>query len=116
MHPFLRKDEIASFCEAHGIAILAYSPLARAKRLDHPVLRRIAARHAATPAQVLVAWSVAMGYVPLPKSVKAERIDENLAALRLELSDEDMAALGALDERLFTEWEEWGRLDPTELP
>ena len=55
-------------------------------------------------------------YVPLPKSVRAERIAQNIDVLGFELDEADMAKLDALDEQLFTEWEEWGNLDPTQLP
>uniref|UniRef100_A0A7S4M5K3 NADP-dependent oxidoreductase domain-containing protein n=1 Tax=Prymnesium polylepis TaxID=72548 RepID=A0A7S4M5K3_9EUKA len=116
LHPFLRKDDIAKFCTERSIAIIAYSPLARALRLDHPVLASVAKAHGASPAQVLVRWSMQHGYVPLPKSVRAERIAQNVDVFRFELTQADMTALDALDERLFTEWEEWGNLDPTTVP
>ena len=116
LHPFLRKDAIADFCRERGIRVIAYSPLVRAKRLEHPVIATVASRHGVTAAQVLVRWSMQHGYVPLPKSVRAERVAENIDVLQFELSAEDMAELDALDERLFTEWEEWGGLDPTALP
>ena len=56
------------------------------------------------------------GYVPLPKSVRSERVAQNVDVFGFELLAQEMAALDALDERLFTEWEEWGQLDPTALP
>ena len=65
---------------------------------------------------MLVRWSVQHGYVPLPKSVRAERIAQNVDVFSFELDDDEMARLDALDERLFTEWKEWGNLDPTEMP
>ena len=116
LHPFLRQNEIEAFCKPLNIRILAYSPLARAQRLDHHALEAVAARHSASAAQVLVRWSVQHGYVPLPKSVKPERIAENVGIFDFELSAEDMAILDDLDELLFTEWHEWGDLDPTKLP
>ena len=61
-------------------------------------------------------WSVQHGYVPLPKSVRSERVAQNVDVFGFELSAQEMAALDALDERLLTEWEEWGQLDPTALP
>ena len=61
-------------------------------------------------------WSVQHGYVPLPKSVRSERVAQNVDVFGFELSAQEMAALDALDERLFTEWEEWGKLDPTTVP
>ena len=66
--------------------------------------------------QVLVRWSMQHGYVPLPKSVNAKRIAQNADVFGFELTEADMTALDGLDERLFTEWEEWGNLDPTQLP
>ena len=44
------------------------------------------------------------------------RLPTALQVLHFELTQADMAALDALDERLFTEWEEWGKLDPTTVP
>ena len=115
LHPFLRKDEIAQFCADKSIAIIAYSPLARALRLEHPVIAKVAEAHGVSPAQVMVRWSMQHGYVPLPKSVKAERIAQNADIFKFELTQADMAELDTLDERLFTEWDEWGKLDPTTM-
>mmetsp|Transcript_14970 Transcript_14970/g.44714 ORF Transcript_14970/g.44714 Transcript_14970/m.44714 type:complete len:299 (-) Transcript_14970:54-950(-) len=116
LHPFLRKDDIDAFCKERGIPLIAYSPLARAQRLDNPVLAGVAKKLGVSPTQVLVRWSMQHGYVPLPKSVRAERTAQNIDVLGFEISAEDMAALDGLDERFFTEWEEWGNLDPTALP
>lgn len=116
LHPFLRKDDIAKFCALRSIAIICYSPLARALRLDNAVLAGIAKDHGVGPTQVLVRWSIQRGYVPLPKSVNPKRIQQNADVFGFELTPADMTALDALDERLFTEWEEWGKIDPTEVP
>ena len=51
LHPFLRKDDIHAFCSEHGIRLIAYSPLARAMRLDHPTLTVVAERHQVSVAQ-----------------------------------------------------------------
>ena len=61
----------------------------------------------------MVRWSMQQGYVPLPKSVRAERIKMNADVFQFELTPADMSQLYTLDERLFTEWVEWGKLDPT---
>ena len=116
LHPFLRKDAIEEFCSERGIRLIAYSPLARAQRMGHPTLAAVAARHGVSDAQVLVRWSMQHGYVPLPKSVSANRIKMNADVFKFELTEADMTALDALDERLFTEWDEWGKLDPTTVP
>lgn len=78
LHPFLRKDEIDHFCSERGIRIIAYSPLARAQRLDHPTLLKVAKRHDVSAAQILIRWSMQHRYVPIPKSVKVDRIKENV--------------------------------------
>ena len=115
LHPFLRQDGIEAFCKPRGIRLIAYSPLSRAKRLDNPVIQEVAKAHGATPAQIHVRWSVQHGYVPLPKSVRSERVAENIDVFKFEITPAEMEKLDALDERLFTEWEEWGNLDPTKM-
>ena len=57
----------------------------------------IAARAGRTPAQVLLRWCVQHGLPVIPKSVHRERIEENAQIFDFTLSDEDMAALDALD-------------------
>jgi diketogulonate reductase-like aldo/keto reductase len=62
------------------------------------------ARHGASPAQVLLAWGLHVGAAVLPKSVRPERIAENIALDGVHLDAEDMVALDALDENLVTGW------------
>jgi 2,5-diketo-D-gluconate reductase A len=99
--PFLTQAELRQFCHQDEIAVQAYSPLARGRALGDPAVVAIARRLGATPAQVIVRWHVERGDIPLPKSVNPHRIKENIVALALELSPEDVAAITALnrDER-----------------
>jgi diketogulonate reductase-like aldo/keto reductase len=110
LHPFLQQRELVEFCRGNGIVVEAYAPLVKAQRLDHPVLRRIAKRREATPAQVLVRWGLQQGLVVLPKSVKPARIEENAGVYGFALDEEDLAALAGLDEGFRTSW------DPTDAP
>jgi len=110
LHPFLPQQELAEYCRRHGIVVEAYAPLVKARRMDHPVLRRIAAKHGATPARTLVRWSLEHGYVVIPKSVKPERIRENADVFGFALDAEDLAAMDGLDEGFRTSW------DPTDVP
>ena len=80
------------------------------------MIAKVAEAHGVSPAPVMVRWSMQHGYVPLPKSLSANRIKMNADVFKFELTDTDMTALDALDERLFTEWDEWGKLDPTTVP
>jgi diketogulonate reductase-like aldo/keto reductase len=110
LNPFLQQRELVAFCRRHGIVVEAYAPLARARRMDHPVVSGIAARHRVTPARVLVRWGLQRGLVVLPKSVRPERIRENADVHGFELDGEDLAALDGLEEGLRTSW------DPTDAP
>ena len=98
LHPYLQQVPLRAFHDDHGIVTESWSPLASGKRvLDDPVIGRIAERHDATPAQVVIAWHLALGLVVLPKSVTPSRIVENLAASDLRLSGEELAEIGGLD-------------------
>lgn len=83
----------------------AYSPLTRATKMDDPELNEIAKDANATPAQVLVAWSLAKNFIPLPKSVTATHQQQNLEGANVKLSAEHVARLDALDEHLITTWD-----------
>jgi diketogulonate reductase-like aldo/keto reductase len=65
--------------------------------MDDPTLVSIAGRHRKSPAQVLVRYSLQKGWVPLPKSVRPDRIQENIDVFDFELSDAEMEVLDAKD-------------------
>ena len=98
-HTFLYQKELLAFCRENQILIEAYSPIARAKFFDHPVIRRIAQKHGKTEAQVMLAWCVNHGLVVIPKSVNEERILEN-SEIFFKLDDADMKALDTLDKQI----------------
>lgn len=105
LHPWLTRTSTVKYCQQQGIIMEAYSPLARAAKMRDSVLGRVATEVNATPAQVLVAWSRAKGFVPLQKSVKAARIKENFEAARVQLTSEHVEALDALDCYFVTCWD-----------
>ena len=109
-HPFLFQRELLAFCRAKGIQLEAYAPLVKGQRMDHPALRRIAAAHGKTPAQVLVRWCIEHEVVVIPKSVRRARIEENAQVFDFALAPEEVAELDALDEGYRTSW------DPTHVP
>jgi 2,5-diketo-D-gluconate reductase A len=98
LNPFQHRRALVQACEAHGIAVEAYSPLTHGRQIEHPAIRSVAERVGRTPAQVLLRWGVQHGYVVIPKSQRAERIAENARIFDFELSGDDMRALDALDE------------------
>ena len=96
-HLLLRQPPLLRFVRAHGLPVIAYSPLAKGQLTDHPVLAEVARKHGATPAQIALAWLLQQEDVaPIPKSARAERQRENLAALDLVLDAADHAAIEAL--------------------
>ena len=97
--PFGWSREMLDWCARLGVVIQAYSPLTRGQRLGDDRLAQIAERHDATPAQVLLAWNLALGVVPLPKANRRDHLVENLGALEVELSGADLEALNGLNER-----------------
>jgi len=93
----LYKDEVdqafRDYCKQHGIQIVAYQPVKRQEVLTDKTVQKIARAHGATPAQVALAWLLQMGSLPIPKAVQKAHIDENLGALDLKLSDNEMQKL-----------------------
>jgi 2,5-diketo-D-gluconate reductase A len=96
--PFKYRRALLEACEQRGVALEAYSPLTTGASLDDPRLAAVGRRHERTPAQVLLRWCVQRGIPTIPKSTRRERIEENAQIFDFDLSDEDMAALDALDE------------------
>ncbi|MBU0550157.1 aldo/keto reductase [Myxococcota bacterium] len=109
LHPYLQQPQLVATCRAAGVHLTAYSPLGSPDRpadlkapdepilLQDPTVMAIAEAHGASPAQVLIAWSLAQGHAVIPKSVSPARLAQNLAAATLRLTAKDMAQLGALE-------------------
>jgi len=95
--PFLVQDELRAFDADHEIVTEAWSPIARGKVADDPVIGRIAERLGRSPAQVTLRWHIQRGDVVFPKSVNRSRIEENFALFDFELDESDMVAISALD-------------------
>ena len=93
LQPWLSHPDIVSWCRRREIVIQAFCPLTRAKRLNDPLLKPIVERTNKTAAQVLMRWSLQMGFSPLPKSVKPERIEENADIYDFELTADEMKLL-----------------------
>jgi diketogulonate reductase-like aldo/keto reductase len=96
LHPLLAQKELRAFCARHGIQIEAWSPLMQG-RLNIPAIVDIAKKHGKTPAQVVIRWDLQQNIVTIPKSVHPDRIRSNAEVFDFELSEEDMAAIDALD-------------------
>ena len=90
--------DLLPLCRAQNLPVMAYSPIEHSRReqkgmLDQPVLRSIASRHAATPAQVALAWLLQQQVVVIPKASDPDHVRQNHGALNVRLTDEDLAEL-----------------------
>ena len=99
LHPTWQQRKVVAFCKAHGIAVEAYSPMARGADLNagDGTIERIAAAHGVSPAQVILRWHIENGTIIIPKSVHAERQRENLGLFGFALTDDEHHAIDALD-------------------
>lgn len=104
VHPFLQQHEVMEYCEEHGITVMAYSPLARAEKMGHRVLTRIAQKHDHSESQVMLRWCLQRGHVAIPKSVHPDRIAENAAVFDFELSSKEMEKICSLECGYRTCW------------
>ncbi|MGD1054984.1 MAG: aldo/keto reductase, partial [Nitrososphaerales archaeon] len=68
-NPFLYQRELLEFCKKKSIALEAYCPLTRGRRLNHPMLVETASRYSRTPAQIMIRWSLQHELIVIPKSV-----------------------------------------------
>lgn len=96
----LVTEEMRRYCADHEIAIVAYRPVERrrlADQVENRAVKEIAARHGRPASQVAISWLISQpGVVTIPKASSPEHIDENLGALDLELSEDEMATLSAV--------------------
>lgn len=97
LHPTFQQRELAAKSRSHGIAVEAYSPLGQGADLESETVTELAEKHGATPAQIVLAWHLGIGNIVIPKSVRPERIRENLAAASLQLTPDELAAITELD-------------------
>ena len=98
LHPWCQQRKLVKYCHDNDIIIEAYSPLSAGKNLMDPDLSSIASKHAKSPAQVLIRWSLQKGWVPLVKSRTPDRIEENVDVFAFELDSQDMQRLDKLDQ------------------
>ena len=97
IHPSFSQPRLRRTCAELGVAVEAYSPLGQGADLEADAVLAAARRLGVSPAQVVLGWHLRSGRVAIPKSVHADRMRENLAAGELQLTDDELAAIDALD-------------------
>lgn len=108
-HPYLVQSKLLRYCQQESIAYTAFSPLGAASYvelgmsqpsdsvLQEPLIADIASQHQKTPAQVVLRWGVQRGTSVIPKSVRIDRLQENLNIFDFELTRHEMDQIAALD-------------------
>lgn len=96
--PGCTQDEVVKFSRDNGMILEAYSPLGTGKIFDSDEVKMLSVKYGKSVAQISIRWSIQMGFLPLPKSVNADRIKANIDVFDFELDDDDMAFLTGLDE------------------
>ena len=99
VHPFLDQSKMITACRGHGMAVVAYSHVARGRVKDAEVLARIGRLHGKTAAQVGLRFLVQQDIAVIPRTGRIERLSENFAIFDLALSEGEMAEISGLASR-----------------
>ena len=106
VHPYFQQRQVQAFGAERGILTQAWSPIggitfyrdgSRGSTLQDPVIGQIAQVHGKTPAQVMLRWHLQQGRSVIPKSTKPHRIADNFDVFEFDLTDNEVAAIDALD-------------------
>jgi diketogulonate reductase-like aldo/keto reductase len=96
MHPYLDQSRVIAASRKHGLAVTAYSPIARGNSSGDKALARIGAQHGKSAAQVSLRYLVQQDVIVIPRTSKAERLKENLAIFDFTLSEKEVAEIKGL--------------------
>jgi 2,5-diketo-D-gluconate reductase A len=98
-HPFRQRVDDHAVMREYGVQIESWGPFAEGKNglFTHPVLAAIGSAHGKSVGQVVLRWLTQRGIVVIPKSVRPERLAENLDVFDFQLTDDEMTRIAALD-------------------
>jgi diketogulonate reductase-like aldo/keto reductase len=99
MHPFLDQSRLVAACRAKGMAVVAYSPIARGNAKNDALLSRIGQDHRKTAAQISLRYLVQQNVVVIPRTSKIERLEENVSIFDFTLTDAEMGQIAGLARR-----------------
>jgi diketogulonate reductase-like aldo/keto reductase len=89
-HPYLDQSKLVAETRRLGLAVTAYSPIARGKAAGDEVLKAIGLTHKKTAGQVCLRFLIQEGAIVIPRTSKVERLTENISLFDFELSDAEM--------------------------
>jgi 2,5-diketo-D-gluconate reductase B len=95
-HPYLDQTKVRAACARNGMAVVAYSPVAKGRIKNDATLARIGQAYGKTAAQVCLRWLVQQNVAAIPRTSRIERLSENIDIFDFVLSDQEMAELSAM--------------------
>src|SRR6188472_4399579 len=95
-HPYLDQTKVMEVCARHGMAVVAYSPIAKGRIKGDQTLAGIGQLHGKTAAQVCLRWLVQQNIAAIPRTSKIERLSENIEIFDFVLSDDEMRQISAM--------------------
>lgn len=93
LHPWLMRRDIVQWCKERNVALQAYCPIVRGERWGESKVKALAGKYGKTEAQVLLRWSLQMGFVPLVKTATLGRLQENADLYDFELTEGEVLDL-----------------------
>jgi len=106
-HPYLNQNKLIEFCKSNEIAITAYSPLGSPTRpwanpsdpkiMEEPTILEIGKKYGKSPAQILLRWQIQRGVIVVPKTVSANRLQENYNIFDFALEDDEISKIGSMN-------------------
>lgn len=99
LHPLFTQKHTVEYCRRNGIAVMAYTPLGRMNPvlINNPLINALARKYGKTVPQIILRWDIQSNVIVIPKSDSPVRIHENSEIFDFCLSDEEMAAINALN-------------------
>jgi 2,5-diketo-D-gluconate reductase B len=95
-HPYLDQSRVREACARHGMAVVAYSPIAKGRIKGDQMLSRIGQAHGKTAAQVSLRWLIQQNVSAIPRTSRIERLSENIDIFDFELSESEMAEISGM--------------------
>jgi 2,5-diketo-D-gluconate reductase B len=89
-HPYLDQTKVRHACARHGMAVVAYSPVAKGRIKNDETLQQIGQAHGKTAAQVCLRWLIQQNVSAIPRTSRIERLSENIDIFDFTLSEDEM--------------------------
>jgi 2,5-diketo-D-gluconate reductase B len=96
-HPYLDQTKVRQACARHGMAVVAYSPVAKGRIKNDETLQRIGQAHGKTAAQVCLRWLIQQNVSAIPRTSRIERLSENIDIFDFTLSDDEMNEISQME-------------------